>query len=123
MSGHLAGRRRLRRPGRNLQATGKARHSPEDIHAALDVVSQGSHIRHGQDSRPIELALDGQVKVLGSHGLVLVVVARHVKRHEVAELEVGKRPGSLRVGKREVLSLGHSVGASDVRTRELRRLG
>ena len=61
----------------------------------LDVVAQGSHIRHGQYSRLIELALDGQVKVLGSHGLVLVVVARQVKRHQIAELEVGKRSRTL----------------------------
>ena len=63
------------------------------FYAMLDVVAQGSHIRHGQDGRLIELPLDGEVKVLGCHGLVVVVVARHVKRHEVAELEVRKRPG------------------------------
>ena len=60
----------------------------------LNVASQGSYVRHGQYSRLVELPLDREVIVLGPHGLVVVIVARHVKRHQVSELEVRKRSGA-----------------------------
>ena len=83
--------------------------SIDDAHAMLNVVGQGSYIRHGQDGRLVELPLEGEVKVLGPHRLVVVIVARQIKRHEVAELEVRKGPRAGWEGKGKVLSLGDSV--------------
>src|SRR5579859_76673 len=60
--------------------------------------------------------------MLGREGLVVSVVARHVKRHQVSKLEVRKRSGAIWVSKGEVLPLRDSVCASDVRACELRWL-
>jgi len=88
----------------------------------LNVVSWVPTYAHGQDSRPVELPLEGDIVVLGCVGLVVVVVAGHVKRHEISELEVRERSRARWKHKGEVLSLRDSIGAGDVGTCELRRL-
>src|ERR1700733_8409268 len=88
----------------------------------LKVASLGRHIRNGQDSRLIELALDRDAIVLARCCLVVVVIARQVKGHKISELEVGKRSWPWRAGKGNLLPLRNAGRARDVRTREERRL-
>ena len=84
-------------------------------------MSLSSNVSHRQDGRPVELALNRKVIVLGHLRLVLVVVTGHVQRHERSKLEVRKWSVARGEGEGEVLSLRDPGPASDVGAGELSR--